>query len=78
MLEMLEDRTTPSSISGLSPNSGPLPAAAARCTSTAAASPAPRLVTLRRHVRPELIMDSATEIMAEIPAHAAGVVETSS
>ena len=73
MLEMLEDRTTPSSISGLSPNSGPLGGGGAVNIYGGGFTGA-TLVTLGGVSAQNFIVDSATEITAEIPAHAAGVV----
>ena len=74
MLEMLEDRTTPSSISGLSPNSGPLGGGGAVNIYGGGFTGA-TLVTFGGVSAQNFLVDSATEITAEAPAHAAGVVD---
>ena len=73
MLELLEDRTMPSSISGVSPNSGP-PGGGGTVYIYGGGFTGATSVAFGGVAAQNFMVDSATEITAEAPAHAAGVV----
>ena len=76
MLEMLEDRTTPSSVSGLSPNSGPVAGGGGAVYIYGSGFTGATAVSFGGIAAQNFNVMSATEIVAEAPAHAAGVVDT--
>ena len=71
MLEQLEDRTTPSSISGLSPASAPRPATA-RCEIYGSGFTGATSVTFGGVATFGVMVMSDTTICVQAPAHAAG------
>ena len=73
MLEMLEHRTVPSSVSGLSPNSGPV-AGGGSVLIYGGGFTGATAVSFGGVATSGFGVISDTEIMAEIPGHAAGVV----
>ena len=75
MLEPLEDRTVPSTVTGLSPASGPAGGGGVAIYGTNFTGAS--AVTFGGVAASEFDVMSATEIMAEAPAHAAGVVDIS-